>query len=82
MSNLEDRLRSWFAAEVNRAEQDLATSQVRTARVHRRGPLPGLALVGLTVVVVAVAVALRPGSTPGYRKWPARQPDRPSGRID
>lgn len=74
MSNLEERLRSWFASEVDRAERDLATSRASIVRVHGRSPIPGLALAGLLVALVVVAVALRPSAAPDSGKGPHRSP--------
>jgi hypothetical protein len=75
MSDLEGRLKSWFAGEVSRAERELASSKVRTARVRRRRPIPGLALAGLLVALVVVALALRPIIvSPNSGKGPVRSP--------
>jgi hypothetical protein len=74
MSDLEDRLKTWFAGEVSRAERDLASSKVRPARVRRRRPIPGLALAGLLVALVFVALAVRPSVAPDTGKGPVRSP--------
>lgn len=73
MTDLEERLRSWFASEVGRAQLDLATSKALTVRVHRRRPIPGLALAGLLVALIAVAVAVRPNA-PDTGKGPINGP--------
>lgn len=74
MSDIEDRIRSWFASEVGRAERDLATSRATWARVRRRRPIPRAALAGLLVALVVLAVAARPNVAPDAGKGPVRSP--------
>lgn len=74
MSDIEDRLRSWFAHEVGRAERDLATSRVATTRVRDRRRVPVAAVAGLAVALVVVAVAVRPATSPEPGKGPNRSP--------
>jgi len=74
MSDLEDRLKSWFAGEVERAERDLGTVRVTTARVRRRRPRPGLAVAGLLVALVLLAVGMRQNAAPDAGRGPDRSP--------
>jgi hypothetical protein len=76
MSDLEDRLRSWFASEVARAERDLPTTPVGAHRVHGRRRVPAFAVAGLTIAVVALALGLRPIVAPDAGKGPLRSPAR------
>lgn len=81
MNDLEERLRSWFANEVGRAERDLATSRAMPARGRRRRPIPGLALAGLLMALVAVAVAVRPNVAPDAGKGPTSGPASSRGPV-
>jgi hypothetical protein len=75
MSDLEDRLRSWFASEIARAERDLPTTRVGSPRVRGRSRIP-VAVAGLAIAVLALVVGLRPTVAPDIWKGPLRSPAR------
>ena len=82
MSDPEDRVKIWFASEVDRAERDLATSNLRTSPQPRGRRISRLALAGLLVALVVVAVALRPYAPSDLGKGPDRSPATTSAPAD
>ena len=76
MSDLEDRLGSWFASEVARAERELPTTRVGAPRVHGERRVRAFAVAGLAIAVVALAVGLWPVVAPDAGKGPLSSPAR------